>query len=68
MTEAQLADGQDPNEYCYPRPSSDCSWKCQFRKVCPLMDSDPVQAKLMMSDLFEVEDPYARYNDIKGIN
>lgn len=67
LTEAQLADGQDHYEYCYPRPSSDCTWKCQYRKVCPLLDSDPVGAQLMMQDMFEVEDPYARYNDVRGI-
>jgi CRISPR/Cas system-associated exonuclease Cas4 (RecB family) len=67
MTEAQLADGQDPYEFCYPRPNNDCTWKCQFRKVCPLMDSDPVGATQMLSDMFEVEDPYERYNDVKGV-
>src|SRR6266498_3056262 len=63
MTEAKLDAGEDHYEVCYPRPSSDCSWKCQYRKVCPLMDSDPEAAKQMLSDMFQVEDPYARYTD-----
>lgn len=66
-TEARLAEGQDPYEVCYPTPSSECTWKCPFRKVCPLMDSDPEAARSMLSDMYQVEDPYARYLDVKGV-
>jgi CRISPR/Cas system-associated exonuclease Cas4 (RecB family) len=65
-TEARLEAGEDPYEVCYPRPSADCSWKCPFRKACPLMDQDPDAAKQMLSDLFEVTDPYDRYES-KGV-
>lgn len=63
---ARLEAGEDPYEVCYPRPNNDCSWKCPYRKVCPMMDSDPAAAKEMLSDMFQVEDPYARYLDSKG--
>lgn len=66
-TEAKLAAGEDHLEVCYPRPSADCAWKCPFRKVCPLMDSDPDAANQMLSDMFEVEDPYERYKETKGV-
>lgn len=66
MTEAQLADGADHFEFCYPRPSRDCNWKCQYRKVCPVMDQDPAAADQMLRDMFELTDPYERY-DIKGV-
>lgn len=66
MTEAQLADGQSHFEFCYPRPSRDCNWKCQYRKVCPIMDQDPSAADEMLKDMFEVTDPYERY-DLKGV-
>ena len=65
-TETRLEAGEDPYEVCYPRPSADCSWKCPFRKACPLMDQDPDAAKQMLSDLFEVTDPYDRY-EAKGV-
>lgn len=65
--QARLAAGEDPYEVCYPRPNSECGWKCPYRKVCPIMDSDPAAAKEMLSDMFEVEDPYARYLDVKGV-
>lgn len=65
-TESKLAQGEDPYEVCYPRPSADCSWKCPFRKACPLMDQDPEAAKQMLSDMFEVADPYERY-EVKGV-
>lgn len=66
QTEARLDAGEDPYEVCYPRPSADCSWKCPYRRACPLMDQDPDAAKKMLSDLFEVSDPYARYEP-KGV-
>lgn len=65
-TESRLEAGEDPYEVCYPRPSADCAWKCPFRKACPLMDQDPDAAKQMLSDLFEVTDPYDRYES-KGV-
>lgn len=66
QTEERLNSGEDPYEVVYPRPSADCSWKCPFRKVCPLMDQDPDAAKQMLSDMFEVTDPYERYEP-KGV-
>lgn len=66
QTEERLNAGEDPYEVAYPRPSADCSWKCPFRKVCPLMDQDPDAAKQMLSDMFEVTDPYERYEP-KGV-
>ena len=65
-TEAHLEQGDSHYEVCYPRPSSECAW-CPFRKVCPMMDSDPAAAERMLSDMYEIEDPYARYLDIKGV-
>lgn len=29
----------DPNLYCYPSPTRDCSWDCPFRDACIAMDS-----------------------------
>ena len=51
----------------YPRPSRDCTWKCPFFSVCPLID-DGSAAENAIEELFEVSDPYAYYgvNEKKG--
>lgn len=60
-----LDEGVDPNLVAYPRPSRDCNWKCQFFTVCPLLD-DGSAAEQAISEMYEVADPYAYYeNDNK---
>lgn len=57
--------GESHRSVCYPRPSRDCSWKCSYRIVCPMIDADPhVEEFIQMS--YKVGDPYARYTDTKG--
>ena len=53
--------GSDPNFVAYPSPSKDCKWKCQFYTICPLID-DGSAAEAAISEMYEVSDPYARYN------
>lgn len=52
--------GQDHKYYAYPRPTMDCTWKCPFVSVCPMMDdgSDHVR---MLEDNYEQIDPNERY-------
>lgn len=52
--------GADHRMVAYPRPNRDCSWKCPFFAVCPLMD-DGSASEAMLSELYEVHDPNARY-------
>ncbi len=60
-----LDQGVDPNLVAYPRPSRDCNWKCQFFTVCHMID-DGSAAEQAISELYEVADPYAYYeNDNK---
>ena len=61
-TKTALDSGESHLAVAYPRPSQDCTWKCPFFAVCPLMD-DGSAAEGMITNLFEVADPYAYYGD-----
>lgn len=61
-----LDSGQSHRSLCYPRPSNECSWKCPFRLVCPMIDADP-HVEDMLNATFKEVDPYARYTDSKGL-
>lgn len=58
----QLEQGADHRMVAYPRPSRDCSWKCAFFAVCPLID-DGSAAEQMLNDLYEQHDPNERYTE-----
>ncbi len=57
--------GESHRSICYPRPSRDCSWKCSFRTVCPMIDADPHVEEFIRATYTET-DPYERYEDNKG--
>jgi hypothetical protein len=59
-----LDSGESHRSICYPRPSRDCGWKCQFRVVCPMIDADP-HFEEFLSATYSVGDPYSRY-EAKG--
>lgn len=61
-TRQQLADGVDHRIACYPTASQDCSWKCEFRVACPMVDKDPHHEEFLQ-DKFEQHDPYSRYEN-----
>lgn len=57
--------GANHQGVAYPRPSNDCTWKCQFFSICGSMDDgSPVEE--MIADIYNVGDPDARYDDKKG--
>lgn len=61
------ADG-DHRYWVYPHPSRDCSWKCDFTAICPMMDdSRPEVWNAMLENNYVDRDPYERYveDDIK---
>lgn len=53
----------NPVHMAYPTPSTDCSWKCDFFQVCPMMD-DGSDWRGMLEKNFEEYDPYARYEEV----
>jgi hypothetical protein len=58
---AALDRGESHFVHAYPTPSGDCSWKCPFYQVCPLID-DGSAAEAMLEDFFESGNPYERYD------
>lgn len=63
---ADLADGAEHRTACYPTTNPKCSWGCDYRVVCPMLDRD-AHAEEFLSDQFEQHDPYSRYtSEIKG--
>jgi hypothetical protein len=59
----QLDDGVDPLTVVYPRPTRDCSWKCDFFQVCGMVD-DGSRFEDMLKELYTSRDPLAYY----GVN
>lgn len=62
----RLEEGERHYSVVYPTPGSDCSWKCPYRVVCPMIDSDPEGANLFLTDNYIKKDPYSRYSESKG--
>ena len=57
----RLDDGEDHGVVCYPTPTRDCSWKCDFFHVCPLMNRPSDHPEEMLNLMYVRIDPYARY-------
>ena len=60
--EAALAAGTDHRRVCYPRPSRDCTWSCDFVAVCHMFE-DGSDADRFLAERFVAYDPLARYAD-----
>lgn len=61
-TRKALDDGFDHQLVANPRPTNDCSWKCEFYAVCPLMD-DGSAADRFIQDFYEQKSPYEYYGE-----
>jgi len=64
---AALDAGGDHQYLMPPRPSRDCTWKCDFFPVCPMAD-DGSNLEGMLESYYEHRDPHERYSseDSKG--
>lgn len=60
--EQALDDGADHRLVCWPNPSRDCSWKCDFASVCRGFD-DGSDVESTLADLYHENDPYKRYSE-----
>lgn len=49
------------HDVIYPRPTRDCSWKCDFYKVCSMFD-DGSRVEDMISEHYKEIDPLAYYH------
>jgi hypothetical protein len=56
----RLDAGDDHRFVAYPNPGPDCSWKCEFKAMCPLMDDGSRWQDMAVGE-FTVADPYAYY-------
>ena len=63
MLRARLDEGANPSRVAYPTPGNDCTWKCEFFAVCPIMDEGPDRADGFLEQYFEEGDPYERYKE-----
>lgn len=65
---SQLDAGADHHDVCYPNPTGDCTWDCEFRDVClPGLLDDGSNPEEMIDDMFKVEDPLERYRSSVGL-
>lgn len=51
----------------YPRPSRDCTWKCQFYSICPMAD-DGSGMEDAIEELYVAGDPYDYYANGKDLD
>ncbi len=59
---AALDFGGEHQYNVYPSPTRDCTWKCSFFHLCPLMD-DGSRWKDMIENEFTAGDPYSYYDN-----
>jgi hypothetical protein len=59
--EDRLLAGEDHRAVAYPTPTKDCSWDCQFRAVCPMLDDPTAHAELFLAEAYTIGDPLTRY-------
>ena len=58
---ARLDDGESHQVVCYPSPSKDCSWKCDFFTVCAMIDDPGSHAEDKLAQAFKLHNPLQRY-------
>lgn len=52
--------GGDPMVVVYPTPKRDCSWDCDFVRICPMFDSGEAVKEALDAE-YEKGDPFAYY-------
>jgi len=60
----RLDAGEDHRMVVYPNAGPDCSWKCEFVAMCPLMD-DGSRWQDMAAGEYVISDPYGYYEPSK---
>lgn len=59
-TRHMLDDAVDHRAAAPSNPDKDCTWRCAFVQVCPLMD-DGSDSERALRDLYDTHDPYGYY-------
>ncbi len=55
QAEKRLNDGESHQIVAYPTPTPDCSWKCEFFSVCPLMNDPRSDPDWLLQTYYEVK-------------
>lgn len=64
-----LDEGGDHHVLCYPNPTKDCTWDCEYREPClGGMFDDGSDVEGYLADQFETGDPLARYRKASGLS
>lgn len=63
QVERELLAGADHRHVCYPNPTRDCGWDCDFFVVCGMVDNPLDDDEGLISTLYETGDYLARYSD-----
>lgn len=58
--ERRLDEGASHHLVAYPNPNGNCSWDCDYRLVCPLLN-DGSRAEAMLENYYAAGDPLAYY-------
>ena len=61
-TRARLDAGESHLYVCPPRPSRDCTWQCDFFRVCGMFD-DGSNIEDLLAERYDHRDPHERYQD-----
>lgn len=60
-----LENGADHQVVAYPRPTRDCTWKCEYNAICPMFDDgSAVEAAIEVG--YKPGDPYEYYRETPG--
>lgn len=62
--EKMLTKGAGHHRVVPPRPTRDCSWKCEFQQVCGMFD-DGSRAEDMLKTLYTIDNPIKYYDKEK---
>lgn len=62
--EKNLTNGAGHHRVVPPRPTRDCSWKCDFQQVCGMFD-DGSRAEDMLTTLYTIDNPIRYYDKEK---
>jgi hypothetical protein len=56
------ADALAHNRLAYPNPTGDCSWDCDYYRVCALFNDSASDPEYILENDYEVGDPHAHYD------
>lgn len=59
--EEDLKHGAEHNSVVYPRPTRDCTWKCDFQMICSMFN-DGSRVNAALDNLYTIQNPIKYYD------